>query len=80
MLLKQKSQKLVQGSMSMPSHSDLPGEIDRKKLTKALLRLGFVVDTTGGKGSHIKIVWPKSQKSTTIQSKLPKQVLSYVLK
>lgn len=64
----------------MPSHSDLPGNLDRKKLTKALDRLGFIINKTGGKGSHIKVVWPKNQKSVTIQSNLPKQILSYVLK
>jgi len=64
----------------MPSLSDLPGEIKRKKFTKALKRLGFEIDKTGGKGDHHKITWPKTQKSITIQSKLNKQVLYYVLK
>ena len=64
----------------MPSLSDLPGELNRKKLAKALERLGFIINTTGGKGSHLKLVWPKNQKSITIQKNLPKQVLLYVLK
>jgi len=64
----------------MPSRSELPGDIKRKKLTKALKRLGFVIDKRGGDGSHYKIVWPKTQKSISIQSKLRKDVLQYVLK
>lgn len=64
----------------MYSLNDLPGEIKRKKLTKALERLGFIIDTKGGDGSHYKITWPKTQKSVTLQSKLRKDVLRYVLK
>ena len=64
----------------MPSLSELPGEIKRKKFTKALERLGFIIDATGGAGSHYKVTWPRTQKSITIQQKLPKQVLLYVLK
>jgi len=36
----------------MPSLSELPGEIKRKKFIRALQRLGFVIDKTGGDGSH----------------------------
>ncbi|MDD5731879.1 MAG: hypothetical protein PHU42_03245 [Patescibacteria group bacterium] len=54
--------------------------MDRKKLTKALDRLGFIINEVGGKGSHLKVVWPKNQKSITIQKNLPKQVLLYVFK
>ncbi len=64
----------------MPSRSDLPGEIKRNKLIKALKRLGFVIDKRGGEGSHIKVLWPKTQKSVTLQSKMRKDVLYYVLK
>lgn len=61
----------------MPSVSELPGEIKRRKFIKALERLGFVIDTHGGDGSHYKATWPKTQKSITIQSKLRKDVLYY---
>lgn len=65
----------------MPSLKDLPGNLNRRKLTKALSRLGFVINQTGGKGSHYKITWPKNQKSLTIpHNNLPKQVLYYILK
>lgn len=61
------------------SQHDLPGEIKPKKFFRALARLGFVIDTTGGKGSHTKAVW-KNQKSITIPNHLPRQVLRYILK
>ena len=64
----------------MPSLSELPGEIKRKKFTKALKRLGFLIDKTGGDGSHYKVIWPNTQKSVTVQAKLRKDVLYYVLK
>ena len=64
----------------MPSLSELPGEIKRQKLIKALQRLGFYIDESGGDGSHYKITWPATQKSITIPSKLSKRVFLYVLK
>lgn len=64
----------------MPSLSELPGELKRKKFIRALQRLGFVIDVVGGKGSHYKATWPKTQKSVTIQSELRKDVLYYLLK
>lgn len=64
----------------MPSRSELPGHISRKKFIKALCRLGFEINTVGGKGDHIKIVWPKTQKSVTVDSDLRKDVLHYLLK
>lgn len=64
----------------MPSLSQLPGEIKIGKFTKALERLGFSIDKTGGKGSHCKITWPKTQKSITIQSDVRNDVLYYILK
>ena len=64
----------------MPSLSELPGEIKRKKFLKALERLGFTVSKRGGDGSHVKITWPKTQKQITIPSKMRKDVLYYVLK
>lgn len=64
----------------MPSRSKLPSEINRSKFCNALKRVGFEISTKGGKGSHIKVTWPRSQKSVTIQSDLRKDVLYYVLK
>lgn len=53
----------------MPSLSELPGEIKRKKLTKALLRLGFIIDKRGGDGSHYKIIC-QNQKTITLPQKI----------
>ena len=64
----------------MPSLSQLPGEIKRKKLTKALTRLGFIIDKKGGDGSHFKALWPKTQKSITIPQDISKYTLYYLLK
>jgi len=64
----------------MPLLSDLPSNINRKKLTKALIRLGFSISKKGGKGSHFKATHNRTQKSVTIPSKLNKHVLYYVLK
>ncbi|MBU1126674.1 MAG: type II toxin-antitoxin system HicA family toxin [Patescibacteria group bacterium] len=64
----------------MPSLSGLPGFLSRKKLVKALRRVGFEVNTIGGKGSHVKLIWPKTQKTITIPAGVEKQTLQYVLK
>lgn len=64
----------------MPSRSQLPGEIKRKKFIKSLRRLGFEISESGGDGSHYKVTWPATQKSLTIQSDLRKDVLYYALK
>ena len=64
----------------MPSRSELPGFLPRKKLMKALHKIGFEINNIGGKGSHIKIIWPPSQKSVTIPAGLEKYTLHYVLK
>lgn len=64
----------------MPSLSDLPGDINRNKFIKALIRLGFEIDKYGGNGSHYKITWPKTQKSITIPKKISKTTLKYILK
>jgi predicted RNA binding protein YcfA (HicA-like mRNA interferase family) len=58
----------------------LPDGLARRKLVKALERLGFEVSARGGKGSHCKATWRKSQKSVTIPSDLRRDVLYYVLK
>lgn len=65
----------------MPPLSDLPGSISREKFLRALIRLGFALDKSGGKGDHYKVLWPSTQKTLTIPySKIPKQVLKYLLK
>lgn len=64
----------------MPSRSELPGFTSRHKFLKALVKLGFEVNCRGGKGDHVKIIWPSSQKSITVDEDLRKDVLYYLLK
>ncbi len=64
----------------MPSHSELPDNLNRNKLAKALTALGFSISKKGGKGSHIKATCIRTQKSFVIQKKICKEVLYYLLK
>jgi len=65
----------------MPPLSELPGSVSRETLLRALTRLGFIIDKSGGKGDHCKITWPRNQKSITLPYRtLPKKVLKYLLK
>ena len=64
----------------MPSLSELPDKINRNKFIRALKRLGFTISKRGGKGSHYKATYIKTQKSITIPYRLNKNVLYYVLK
>lgn len=64
----------------MPPLSQLPGNVSRDGFIRALVKLGFELDKSGGKGSHYKAVWPSTQKSVTIPHKdLSKYVLKYIL-
>lgn len=56
------------------SPHDLPGDLNAKKLIRALVRLGFRIDETGGKGSHVKAVW-RNEKMVIIQRNLHKAAL-----
>ena len=62
----------------MPSLSELPSDLNRNKLAKALLKLGFRVDRKGGDGSHYKIICP-NEKVVVLQYKLHKVMLRAVL-
>lgn len=59
----------------MPSLSELPSNISRQKFIGALRRLGFVINTKGGKGSHIKAIIPKSGKTIIIPDNFRKDIL-----
>jgi predicted RNA binding protein YcfA (HicA-like mRNA interferase family) len=63
----------------MPSLSELPGEIRYSRFIGALMRCGFEVNTSGGKGSHCKVTWPPTQKAVTIKRKITKNILKYLL-
>lgn len=64
----------------MPSRSKLPTDLKRKKLCRALEKLGFEISTRGGNGSHIKATYIKNQKCVIIPGDLRRDVLYYVLK
>jgi len=65
----------------MPPLSELPGDLQRKKFLKALRRVGFLIDESGGDGSHVMANWPPTNKSVTIPHRMiPKQALKYILK
>lgn len=59
----------------MPSLSELPSNVTRQKFIGALTRLGFVINTKGGKGSHIKATFPKSGKMIIIPDNFRKDIL-----
>ncbi len=63
----------------MPSLSEIPDGINRTKFLKALGRLGFKINTTGGKGSHVKVECPNG-KIVTVPVNIHKQTLYYILK
>ena len=65
----------------MPPLSELPGTLQRNKFLKALRRVGFLIDESGGDGSHVMVTWPKTKKSVTIPHQMiPKQALKYLIK
>lgn len=64
----------------MPSLSQLPSGLNRKKFIRALIRVGFDISKKGGDGSHYKATWPSTQKSITIQYDFRKDVLYKTIK
>ncbi len=64
----------------MPPLSELPGSTPRRKILIALKRLGFIIDTSGGNGSHVMAKWPSTNKSVTIPFEdISKQTLKYII-
>jgi uncharacterized protein (DUF779 family) len=59
---------------------NLPSDISQKRLAKAFEKAGFIIDVSGGKGGHYKLIDPKSNKFITLQSNIFKQVLRDKLK
>lgn len=58
----------------------LPSDISQKRLVKAFIKVGFVADWSGGKGSHCKLTCPRTKKIITVQNSLFKEVLKDKLK
>lgn len=64
----------------MPSLCELPDDLSRVRLCRAIAKLGFEISSSGGKGSHTKATHTKTQKCVIIPSPLPKHRLKYVLR
>ena len=60
--------------------NEIPDGITRDRFLRALVRLGWEISKIGGKGSHYRATWPKSQKSMTIQYDFRKDVLRRIVK
>ncbi len=57
----------------------IPSDIHPKKLLRALTWLGFVLNTKGGRGSHVKVIW-RNEKSITVQYNLHRHAFLGLLK
>ena len=44
------------------SPSNFPSDSSQKNVIKAFKKIGFIIDATGGKGSHIKVIDPRTGK------------------
>lgn len=53
----------------------LPSDVSQKRLAKAFQKVGFILDLSGGKGGHYKLIDPRSNKFITLQSHIWKIVL-----
>ena len=61
----------------MPALSQLM-DIKRKRLLKALVRLGFRVEPSGGKGDHYKVIY-RNEKAVIIDDFDSKMKLKYIV-
>ena len=64
----------------MPSHSELPGLIKKRKFIKALEKNGFVISRKGGKGGHFKATYRNEKVIILPSSDLRKDQLYYIIK
>lgn len=58
----------------------LPSDVSQPRILKALRKSGFVLNYLGGKGSHCKVIDPKTGKFITVQRHLKKGELKEILK
>ena len=59
---------------------NLPSDISQKRLAKAFEKVGFILDVSGGKGGHYKLIDPRTKKFITLQNNIFKHVLKDKLK
>jgi len=64
----------------MPSRSELPGLIKKRKFIKALEKNDFVISKKGGKGGHFKAIYKNEKTITLPSSDLRKDQLYYIIK
>ena len=60
--------------------SNFPSDSSQKKITKAFRKIGFIIDIGGGKGSHIKVIEPKTKKWIIVQNKIYKEAIRGYIK
>ncbi|MEA2065009.1 MAG: hypothetical protein U9O66_01790 [Patescibacteria group bacterium] len=62
----------------MPRYN-FPSDSSQKKIIKAFKKIGFITNNSGGKGSHIKVIEPKSEKWIIVQKQVYKEAIrSYI--
>ena len=64
----------------MPSRSELPSLIKKRKFIKALEKNGFVISKKGGKGGHFKAIYKNEKTIILPSSDLRKDQLYYIIK
>ena len=58
----------------------LPSDVSQKRILKVLKKFGLSIHKQGGRGSHIKVIDPRTGKFITIQYHLKKGELKEILK
>ncbi|MBU4331826.1 type II toxin-antitoxin system HicA family toxin [Patescibacteria group bacterium] len=62
----------------MPPYN-FPSDSSQKNIIKAFKKIGFIADVAGGKGSHIKVIEPRTKKWIIVQNKIYKEAIrSYI--
>lgn len=59
----------------MPPPFNFPSDSNQRRIIKAFQKIGFVINSKGGKGSHVKVIDPKTGRWTIIQSNIHKAVI-----
>lgn len=59
---------------------NLPSDVRQSRLLKALGKVGFIIDTASGKGSHAQAIDEKTGRYITVPNHLYKIALKQILK